>query len=52
MKKSRLSFLGQSWLFWLAVVLIFLLAQWVIMPRMTDFRKVSWIIFPCIFAIL
>jgi len=52
MKKSKISFLGQSWFFWLMVLLVFLLAQWVLMPRMTEFRKVGWIIFPCLFAIL
>jgi len=48
--KSR--FLGQSWLFWLAVLLIFLVVQWVVMPRFTEFRRMSWVIFPCIMAII
>jgi branched-chain amino acid transport system permease protein len=52
MKKSRFRFLGQSALFWLAVLAIFLLAEWIVMPRMTEFRKVGWIIFPCIMAVI
>lgn len=34
------------------VLLVFLVAQWVLMPRMSDFRKTAWIMFPCIMAIL
>lgn len=52
MTKSRLRFLGQSWLFWLAVCVVFLVVQWVLMPRMTEFRRTAWIIFPCIMAII
>jgi branched-chain amino acid transport system permease protein len=52
MTKSRLRFLGQSWLFWLAVCMVFLVVQWVMMPRMTEFRRTAWIVFPCIMAII
>jgi len=52
MKKSRFRFLGQSALFWLAVLAVFLVAEWIVMPRMTEFRKVGWIIFPCIMAVI
>jgi len=50
MQKTGFRFLGQSWRFWAVVVLIFLVAQWVIMPRMTEFRKTAWVMFPCIMA--
>ncbi|MGC8787531.1 MAG: branched-chain amino acid ABC transporter permease [Anaerolineae bacterium] len=52
MTKSRLRFLGQSWLFWLVVCIVFLVVQWVLMPRMTEFRRTAWIVFPCIMAII
>jgi len=52
MKKPRFRFLGQGWRFWLAVALIFLVAQWLVMPRMTGFRNTAWIMFPCIMAII
>jgi branched-chain amino acid transport system permease protein len=52
MNKSRLRFLGQSPLFWLTVVLVFLLAQWVMMPRLSAFRQTVWVMFPCIMAII
>ncbi|TLM98991.1 branched-chain amino acid ABC transporter permease, partial [bacterium] len=52
MNKSSFRFLGQSWLFWLAVVLVFLFAEWMLMPRLTDFRRTAWVIFPCIMAII
>ncbi len=52
MKKPRVRFLGQGWRFWLAVILIFLVAEWLVMPRMTGFRNTAWIMFPCIMAIL
>ncbi len=52
MSNSRLRFLGQSWLFWLAVVLLFLVAQWVLIPRLTEFRRTVWVMFPCIMAII
>jgi len=52
MQKSRFHFLGQSWLFWLSLILIFLLAQWVLMPRLSEFRKTAWVIFPSIMAII
>jgi branched-chain amino acid transport system permease protein len=52
MKKSGLRLLGQNWLFWLLVLVVFLLAQWIIIPRMTEFRKVGWIMFPCIMAMI
>jgi branched-chain amino acid transport system permease protein len=52
MTKSRFRFLGQSWLFWLAMCVVFLVVQWMLMPRMTEFRRTAWIIFPCIMAII
>ncbi len=52
MNRSRFRFLGQGWLFWLAVVLIFLLAQWVLIPRLNEFRRTVWVMFPCIMAII
>ena len=52
MQKTGFRFLGQSWRFWAMVLLVFLVAQWVLMPRMSDFRKTAWIMFPCIMAIL
>nr|MBC7243763.1 branched-chain amino acid ABC transporter permease [Chloroflexota bacterium] len=52
MTKSRFRFLGQSWLFWVGVCVVFLVVQWVLMPRMTEFRRTAWVIFPCIMAII
>lgn len=52
MHKSGFRFLGQGWRFWAIVLLIFLVAEWIVMPRMSDFRKTAWIMFPCIMAIL
>jgi branched-chain amino acid transport system permease protein len=52
MNRSKFRFLGQSALFWLAVVLIFLAAQWVLIPRLTEFRRTVWVMFPCIMAII
>jgi len=52
MSKSRFRFLGQGWRFWLVVLLVFLVAQWLLMPRMTEFRRTAWIMFPCIMAII
>jgi branched-chain amino acid transport system permease protein len=52
MDRSRFRFMGQSWLFWVAVVLIFLAAQWVLMPRLTEFRRTAWVMFPSIMAII
>jgi len=52
MNKPRFRLLGQSALFWLGVTLVFLVAQWVLMPRMTEFRRVGWIMFPCIMAMI
>ncbi len=52
MQKPRFRILGQSWRFWAMVLLVFLVAQWIVMPRMSDFRKTAWIMFPCIMAIL
>jgi branched-chain amino acid transport system permease protein len=52
MRQSRFSFLGQSWLFWLGVVAVFLAAQWVLIPRLTEFRRTVWVMFPCIMAII
>jgi branched-chain amino acid transport system permease protein len=52
MQKSGFRFLGQSWRFWAAVLLVFLVAEWIVMPRMSGFRNTVWIMFPCIMAIL
>jgi branched-chain amino acid transport system permease protein len=52
MQKPRFRLLGQSWRFWAIVVLVFLVAEWIVMPRMTAFRTTSWIMFPCIMAII
>jgi branched-chain amino acid transport system permease protein len=52
MNKSRFRFLGQGWLFWLAVIVVFLFAQWVLMPRLSEFRRTVWVMFPCIMAII
>jgi branched-chain amino acid transport system permease protein len=52
MNRSRVRFLGQGWLFWLLVVTIFLAAQWVLIPRLTEFRRTVWVMFPCIMAII
>jgi len=52
MNKSKLRFLGQGWLFWLTVVLLFAVVQWGLLPRLTEFRKTVWILFPCIMAII
>jgi branched-chain amino acid transport system permease protein len=52
MDRSKFRFLGQSWLFWMAVVLIFVAARWVLIPRLTEFRRTVWVMFPCIMAII
>jgi branched-chain amino acid transport system permease protein len=52
MEKSRFRLLGQSWRFWAIVLLVFLVAQWIVMPRMSGFRNTAWIMFPCIMAII
>ena len=52
MEKSRFRLLGQSGRFWVVVILVFLVAEWIFMPRMTEFRTTSWIMFPCIMAII
>jgi branched-chain amino acid transport system permease protein len=52
MDRSRFRFLGQSSLFWIGVVLIFLVGEWVLMPRLTEFRRTAWVMFPCIMAII
>jgi branched-chain amino acid transport system permease protein len=52
MEKSRFRLLGQSWRFWTVVLLVFLVAQWIVMPRMSGFRNTAWIMFPCIMAII
>ena len=52
MDRSKFRLLGQNWLFWLGVALIFLVAQWVLMPRLTEFRRTVWVMFPCIMAII
>jgi len=52
MQKSGFRLLGQSWRFWVIVLLIFLVAQWIVMPRMSGFRNRAWIIFPCIMAVI
>jgi branched-chain amino acid transport system permease protein len=52
MDRSRFRFMGQSWLFWVAVVFIFLAAQWVLIPRLTEFRRTVWVMFPSIMAII
>ena len=52
MNRSKFRFLGQGWFFWLSVILIFLVAQWVVMPRLTEFRRTVWVMFPCIMAII
>lgn len=52
MDKSRFRLLGQSWRFWAIVLLVFLVAQWIVMPRMSGFRNTAWIMFPCIMAII
>ena len=52
MQKSGFRFLGQGWRFWATVLLVFLVLQWIVMPRMSNFRTTAWIMFPCIMAIL
>lgn len=52
MNRSSIRFLGQGWLFWLVVVMVFLAAQWVLLPRLTEFRRTVWVMFPCIMAII
>jgi len=52
MHKSGFRLLGQGWRFWAIVLLVFLVAQWIVMPRMSGFRNTAWIIFPCIMAII
>ena len=52
MNKPKYSFLGQGWRFWALIIFVFLAAQWVMLPRMTEFRKTVWVIFPCIMAII
>ncbi len=52
MNRSKFRFLGQSWFFWLVIVLIFLGAEWVLIPRLTEFRRTVWVMFPCIMAII
>jgi len=52
MGRSKFRLLGQSWLFWVAVILVFLAAQWVLMPRLTEFRRTAWVMFPSIMAII
>jgi branched-chain amino acid transport system permease protein len=52
MNRSRVRFLGQGWLFWLVIVVVFLAARWVLIPRLTEFRRTVWVMFPCIMAII
>jgi branched-chain amino acid transport system permease protein len=52
MQKSGFRVLGQSLRFWAMVLLVFLFAQWILMPRMSNFRNTAWIMFPCIMAII
>jgi len=52
MNRTKLRFLGQGWLFWVTVVLLFLVVQWVLLPRLTEFRRDGWVMFPCIMAII
>jgi branched-chain amino acid transport system permease protein len=52
MHRSRFRILGQSWLFWLAIIVVFLAARWVLIPRLTEFRRTVWVMFPCIMAII
>lgn len=52
MQKNGFRLLGESWRFWAMVLLVFLVAQWLIMPRLSDFGKTAWVMFPCIMAIL
>ena len=52
MQKSGFRVLGQSLRFWAIVLLVFLFAQWILMPRMSNFRNTAWIMFPCIMAII
>jgi len=52
MNRTKLRFLGQGWLFWVTVVLLFLVVQWGLLPRLSEFRQDGWVLFPCIMAII
>lgn len=52
MHKSGFRLLGQGWRFWAIAFGVFLVAQWIVMPRMSNFRNTAWILFPCIMAII
>ncbi len=52
MSNSKFRLFGQGARFWLVVLVLFLVAQWMVLPRMTEFRRTVWVLFPCIMAII